>query len=53
VRVLGPEVSRLPHWVALGVVGAVLLSLGATWEARLLDIRRAAHAVRPRIGALR
>jgi hypothetical protein len=53
VRVLGPELSRMPHWVALGVVGTILLALGATWEARLLDLRRAAHAVRPRIEALR
>ena len=53
IRVVGPEVSQLPHWVALGAVGAVLLTLGATWEAWLLDLHRAAHAVRPRIDALR
>lgn len=52
-RLLGPEVTRVPEWVALGAVGIVLLVLGATWEARLLDLRRAAHAVRPRIAALR
>lgn len=53
VRLVGPQLSRLPHWVALGIVGAVLLTLGATWEARVLDVRRAAHSMRPRIAALR
>ena len=52
-RLVGPEVKRVPEWVALGTVGVVLLTLGATWEARMLDLRRAAHAVRPRIAALR
>ncbi|MDQ1686167.1 MAG: hypothetical protein QOC82_2904 [Frankiaceae bacterium] len=53
VRLVGPEVKRVPEWVALGAVGIVLLVLGATWEARMLDLRRAAHALRPRITALR
>jgi hypothetical protein len=53
LRVVGPEMTRVPEWVALGVVGTVLLTLGATWEARMLDLRRAAHALRPRIAALR
>jgi hypothetical protein len=53
VRIAGPQLGRLPHWIALGIVGAVLLALGATWEARVLDVRRASHAIRPRIAALR
>jgi hypothetical protein len=53
LRVLAPEMARLPEWVTLGVVGTVLLTLGATWEARMLDVRRAAHALRPRIAAFR
>ena len=53
LRLVGPEVKHVPEWVALGAVGIVLLFLGATWEARLLDLRRAAHALRPRIAALR
>jgi hypothetical protein len=53
LRLVGPEVKRVPEWVALGVVGVVLLVLGATWEQRMLDARRAAHAIRPRIAALR
>ena len=53
LRLVGPEVKRVPEWVALGVAGIVLLTLGATWEARMLDLRRAAHAWRPRIAALR
>ena len=53
LRLVGPEVKRVPEWVALGVVGIVLLMLGATWESRMLDVRRAAHALRPRIAALR
>ena len=53
LRLVGPEMKRVPEWVALGVVGIILLALGATWEARMLDLRRAAHALRPRIAALR
>ena len=53
LRVGGPEVARMPHWLSLGIVGAVLLALGATWEARLVGLRRASHAMRPRIAALR
>ena len=53
LRVVGPEMTKVPEWVALGVIGTVLLTLGATWEARMLDLRRATHALRPRIAALR
>lgn len=53
LRIVGPEVAQLPRWLSLGVIGAVLLSLGATWEARLADLQRMSAALRPRIAALR
>ncbi|HEX2810177.1 MAG TPA: hypothetical protein VHN80_28765, partial [Kineosporiaceae bacterium] len=50
---LGPWVIRTvegqPRWVVLGLVGAVLLALGASYERRLTELR----AVRLRLVALR
>jgi Predicted membrane protein (DUF2157) len=41
---LAPAVSRLaamvPHWVPIAMAGLVLLFVGATYEARLRDLRR-------------
>jgi hypothetical protein len=53
VRLIGPQLATMPKWVLFGAVGAVLLTLGATWEARLEDIRRLSAQLRPRIAALR
>ncbi|HVV76766.1 MAG TPA: hypothetical protein VHC43_12080 [Mycobacteriales bacterium] len=53
LRLVGPELATLPRWIEFGAVGAVLLTLGATWEARLEDIRRVRGSLRPRIEALR
>ena len=50
---LGPWVARTvagqPRWVVLGLVGAALLALGATYERRLRELR----AVRLRLATLR
>lgn len=53
VRVVGPELATLPHWILWAAAGSILLTLGATWEARLDDARRFSGLVRPRIEALR
>jgi hypothetical protein len=53
VAQLGPWVVRTmagqPRWVTLGLVGVVLLGLGATYERRLRELR----SLRMRLGALR
>ncbi len=50
---LGPEVARVvagqPRWLVLAVVGAALLTMGATYERRLRELR----SVRSRLMALR
>ncbi len=38
---LGPYAAAVPRWLSLGVLGTVLLVAGATYEARLRDVRRA------------
>ena len=38
----GPYAADLPPWVVIGVAGSVLLVVGVTWEARLLELRRGA-----------
>jgi hypothetical protein len=53
LRLVGPELAMVPRWVSMGAVGLVLLTLGATWEARLDDVRRLTGALRPRLSALR
>lgn len=53
LRIVGPEVVQLPRWLTLAIVGTALLTLGATWEARVADAQRLSAAVRPRIAALR
>ncbi len=53
LRVAGPHVAELPKWLSAGTVGTALLLLGATWEARLEDLRRVAAAARLRVDALR
>ena len=53
LRVLGPEVAQLPRWLTLGVAGAFLIVVGATWEKRLQEIRIAGNRLRPAVDALR
>lgn len=38
---LFPTIHVLPRWVVLGSVGAMLVGVGVTWEARRRDARRA------------
>lgn len=40
-KTLAPMSGTLPAWAPLAVAGVVLVALGATWEARLEDLRRA------------
>ena len=40
-KTLAPMSGALPAWAPLAVAGVVLVALGATWEARLEDLRRA------------
>jgi hypothetical protein len=49
-QLLGPSALhlalRLPRWVPVAIIGAVLLGCGATFEARLRDVRKLRDAVR-------
>jgi cell division protein FtsW (lipid II flippase) len=42
LRESGPYAADLPPWVVIGVAGSLLLVVGVTWEARLLELRRGA-----------
>lgn len=53
LRLAGPQLAMLPKWELFAAVGAVLLTLGATWDARLADARRIRGRMRPKIAALR
>ncbi|HWC35951.1 MAG TPA: hypothetical protein VG650_14135 [Mycobacteriales bacterium] len=53
LRVAGPMFIELPHWLMWFAAGAVLLTLGATWEARVADARNLKGLIRPRLAALR
>ncbi|HEX3900488.1 MAG TPA: hypothetical protein VHW74_15110 [Mycobacteriales bacterium] len=53
LRVVGPDLALVPHWIIWAAAGAILLTLGATWEARLADIRQLKGSLQPRIEALR
>ena len=48
LQLLGPYAAALPRWLSLGVVGALLLAVGATYEQRRQDVDR----LRERYGAL-
>lgn len=43
---LAPLADALPRWTALAVAGAVLLSVGATYEQRRRDVARLRQAYR-------
>jgi hypothetical protein len=49
LRELAPYAAAVPTWLTIGVSGAVLLTVGITWESRMTDVRRASRYV----GALR
>ncbi|WP_183098005.1 SCO7613 C-terminal domain-containing membrane protein [Nocardioides pelophilus] len=41
VREIGPYAGDIPQWVWIGLAGALLTTVGITWERRLLEIRQA------------
>ena len=41
LREIGPYASDVPQWVWIGLAGALLTTIGITWERRLLDVRQA------------
>jgi uncharacterized membrane protein AbrB (regulator of aidB expression) len=41
IDTFGPEAARLPRWVPLAAVGALLMWIGTTFERRRDDARRA------------
>jgi hypothetical protein len=43
LRELAPYAAQVPTWLTIGVSGAVLLTVGITWESRMNDVRRASH----------
>ncbi|WP_030485243.1 SCO7613 C-terminal domain-containing membrane protein [Nocardioides aequoreus] len=45
LRHLGPVADAVPRWMAIGLVGAVLLVAGITWEAGLRNLSRARRYV--------
>jgi hypothetical protein len=40
VWLLAPYANALPRWLLLGLLGLLLVLVGATYEARLRDLRR-------------
>ena len=38
--------AAVPRWVLIGLAGALLVTVGATWERRLVDARQLAGYVR-------
>jgi drug/metabolite transporter (DMT)-like permease len=47
LRLAAPYVGdALPRWVLIGLAGAVLIAVGATWEHRLADARQVVGYVR-------
>jgi hypothetical protein len=43
VRELGPYTLALPRWVSIATAGLLLLTIGVTWENRLIQLRQARH----------
>lgn len=41
LRELGPYAAEVPQWIWLGLAGALLTTVGITWERRLRDLRKA------------
>jgi cell division protein FtsW (lipid II flippase) len=42
---LAPYAAATPQWVVIALAGAVLVTVGTTWERRVVDVQRAAHYV--------
>jgi hypothetical protein len=42
LRELAPYAAQTPQWVVIGLAGAVLITAGVTWEARMRDLQGAA-----------
>ncbi|KAA1426941.1 SCO7613 C-terminal domain-containing membrane protein [Nocardioides antri] len=45
LREMGPYAADVPQWVWIGLAGALLTTVGITWERRLLDVRNAVGAI--------
>ncbi|MGC4110415.1 MAG: hypothetical protein QM747_08340 [Nocardioides sp.] len=45
LRELAPYAAQVPSWVTIGISGALLLTVGITWESRMNDVRRASRYV--------
>jgi hypothetical protein len=41
LRELAPYAAQTPPWVVIGLAGAVLITAGVTWEARMRDLQQA------------
>jgi hypothetical protein len=41
LRELAPYAAAVPTWLTIGASGALLLTVGITWESRMNDVRRA------------
>jgi hypothetical protein len=41
LREIGPYAGDIPQWVWIGIAGALLTTIGITWERRLLELRNA------------
>lgn len=41
LREIGPYAAEVPQWVWIGLAGALLTTVGITWERRLLEVRNA------------
>ena len=45
LRELAPYAAAVPTWLTIGASGALLLTVGITWESRMNDVRRASRYV--------
>jgi hypothetical protein len=44
-RELAPYAAQVPTWLTIGASGALLLTVGITWESRMNDVRRSTRYV--------
>lgn len=42
---LAPYAAQTPQWVVIGLAGTTLVTVGVTWERRVVELQRAAHYV--------
>jgi cell division protein FtsW (lipid II flippase) len=45
LRELAPYAAQVPTWLTIGASGALLLTVGITWESRMNDVRRSTRYV--------